>query len=188
MSLPAGPIPFDIHNPSGSGTILERQFPLARPMTFPCAAFCPRRSISSSWQAVASPAPMKPHSSYRVMPIAMATGAAVGVCAALAVRTGKRPPRDLPAAQVQHELRRQQCRSTGFRDSATRRGGRWRYRLFSPSSVTLLPRSRLGPRIHGAWNGGLASKISLMVLGGRPLPSGARTLQGHCRAWTRSSG
>jgi hypothetical protein len=46
------------------------------------------------------------HSSYRVMPIAMATGQAAGVCAALAARTGKRP-RDLSAAQVQHELRRQ---------------------------------------------------------------------------------
>jgi hypothetical protein len=46
------------------------------------------------------------HSSYRVMPIAMATGQAAGVCAALAARAGK-TPRDLPAAYVQRELKRQ---------------------------------------------------------------------------------
>jgi FAD dependent oxidoreductase len=41
-----------------------------------------------------------------VMPIAMATGQAAGVCAALAARNGK-APRELPAARVQRELRRQ---------------------------------------------------------------------------------
>lgn len=46
------------------------------------------------------------HSSYRVMPIAMATGQAAGVCAALAARAGK-APRDVPAADVQTELARQ---------------------------------------------------------------------------------
>jgi hypothetical protein len=45
-------------------------------------------------------------SSYRVMPIAMATGQAAGVCAALAARSGK-PPRDMPADQVQQVLRAQ---------------------------------------------------------------------------------
>jgi hypothetical protein len=46
------------------------------------------------------------HSSYRVMPISMATGQAAGVCAALAARADK-TPRDIPAADVQGELRRQ---------------------------------------------------------------------------------
>lgn len=44
--------------------------------------------------------------SYRVMPIAMATGHAAGVCAALATRTGKLP-QDVPADEVQQELRAQ---------------------------------------------------------------------------------
>jgi len=40
------------------------------------------------------------------MPIAMATGQAAGVCAALAARAGK-AARDVPAGDVQSELRRQ---------------------------------------------------------------------------------
>jgi hypothetical protein len=50
------------------------------------------------------------HSSYRVMPIAMATGHAAGVCAALATRTG-RLPRDVPADEVQknYERKAQAC-------------------------------------------------------------------------------
>jgi hypothetical protein len=46
------------------------------------------------------------HSSYRVMPIAMATGQGAGVCAALAARAGK-AVRDVPPGDVQTELRRQ---------------------------------------------------------------------------------
>lgn len=46
------------------------------------------------------------HSSYRVMPIAVATGQAAGVCADLAARAGK-AVRDVPAGDVQAELRRQ---------------------------------------------------------------------------------
>jgi len=43
------------------------------------------------------------HSSYRVMPIALATGQAAGVCAALAARPGK-AVRDVPVGHVQAEL------------------------------------------------------------------------------------
>jgi hypothetical protein len=46
------------------------------------------------------------HSSYRVMPIAMATGQAAGVCAALAARTDT-VPGEVPAADVQRVLRAQ---------------------------------------------------------------------------------
>ena len=46
------------------------------------------------------------HSSYRVMPIVMATGQAAGVCAALAARRGAMP-REVPVEQVQRELVRQ---------------------------------------------------------------------------------
>jgi TRAP-type uncharacterized transport system substrate-binding protein len=46
------------------------------------------------------------HSSYRVMPISMATGQAAGVAAALSVRARK-SVRDLPVDDVRAELRRQ---------------------------------------------------------------------------------
>jgi hypothetical protein len=46
------------------------------------------------------------HSSYRVMPIVMATGQAAGICAALASRS-RVNPRQVPAREVQHELLRQ---------------------------------------------------------------------------------
>ncbi|MDW7772598.1 MAG: FAD-dependent oxidoreductase [Desulfobulbaceae bacterium] len=46
------------------------------------------------------------HSSYRVMPISMATDQAAGICAAIAVLTG-RTPRKVPAGEVQAELIRQ---------------------------------------------------------------------------------
>ena len=46
------------------------------------------------------------HSSYRVMPIVMATGQAAGVCAALAARRGVMP-RQVAVGEVQRELVRQ---------------------------------------------------------------------------------
>jgi hypothetical protein len=52
------------------------------------------------------------HSSYRVMPIAMATGQAAGVCAAIASRLGK-PVSDVPADLVQWELRAQGAQLPG---------------------------------------------------------------------------
>ena len=46
------------------------------------------------------------HSSYRVMPIVMATGQAAGACAALAARRGVMP-RQVAVGEVQRELVRQ---------------------------------------------------------------------------------
>jgi Mg/Co/Ni transporter MgtE len=46
------------------------------------------------------------HSSYRVMPIVMATGQAAGVCAALAAQRGL-SPRKISVDAVQRELVRQ---------------------------------------------------------------------------------
>jgi hypothetical protein len=97
--------PIDIHNPTGSGTILQR-LPPGEAYDIPLRCLLPQgveclvvagRCISGTHEA---------HSSYRVMPTAMATGQAAGVCAALAARAGK-APRDLPAAHVQRELKRQ---------------------------------------------------------------------------------
>lgn len=97
--------PIDIHNPLGSGTILQR-LPPGEAYDIPLRCLLPQgveqlvvagRCISGTHEA---------HSSYRVMPTAMATGQAAGVCAALAARSGK-SIRDLPATQVQRELKRQ---------------------------------------------------------------------------------
>jgi hypothetical protein len=97
--------PIDIHNPGGTGTVLRR-LPDGESYDIPLRCLIPGnlqnvvvagRCISGSHEA---------HSSYRVMPVSMATGHAAGVCAALAVRSGK-TPRELPFAKVQTELLRQ---------------------------------------------------------------------------------
>lgn len=100
-----GSYPVDIHNPEGKGTVLKR-LPPGEAYDIPLRCLVPQRvenllvagrCISGTYEA---------HSSYRVMPIAMATGQAAGVCAALAARTGV-PARDVLAADVQRELLRQ---------------------------------------------------------------------------------
>lgn len=104
-AIARGAYPVDIHNPNGPGTILRRM-PQGRSYEIPLRALLPRdvdgllvagRCISGDHVA---------HSSYRIMPISMATGQAAGVCAALAAHTGK-PPREIPAQQVQRVLRAQ---------------------------------------------------------------------------------
>ncbi|MEV5645477.1 FAD-dependent oxidoreductase [Streptomyces flaveolus] len=103
-----GAYPVDIHNPRGSGTTLKR-VPQGSFYDIPLRCLVPRdterllvagRCISGTHVA---------HSSYRVMPIAMATGHAAGVSAALTVRHG-RGPRGLPYRLVQRELLRQGAR------------------------------------------------------------------------------
>lgn len=100
-----GTYPVDIHNPNGRGTRLER-LPKGAAYDIPLRCLIPRdterllvagRCISGDHVA---------HSSYRVMPIAMATGQAAGVCGALAARGGKAVA-DVPADLVQQELRDQ---------------------------------------------------------------------------------
>jgi hypothetical protein len=100
-----GSYPIDIHNPAGTGTTLQR-LPPGEAYDIPLRCLLPQRvehlmiagrCISGSHEA---------HSSYRVMPIAMATGQAAGVCAALAARAGK-APREIWAGHVQQELKRQ---------------------------------------------------------------------------------
>jgi hypothetical protein len=100
-----GSYPLDIHNPEGMGTLLKR-LPAGEAYDIPLRCLIPQgverllvagRCISGSHEA---------HSSYRVMPISMATGQAARVCAALAARTGKFP-RQVPAVEVQRELLRQ---------------------------------------------------------------------------------
>jgi hypothetical protein len=104
-AIARGSYPVDIHNPKGSGTVLKR-LPPGEAYDIPLRALMPRdvqgllvagRCLSGTHEA---------HSSYRVMPIVMATGQAAGVCAAFAARR-KSLPRNISADEVQGELRRQ---------------------------------------------------------------------------------
>jgi hypothetical protein len=105
--------PVDIHNPEGSGTLLKR-VPPGKAYDIPLRCLMPQnvdrlivagRCISGTHEA---------HSSYRVMPVSMATGQAAGACAALAVRLEKFP-RSVPVADVQRELIRQGADLGGVR-------------------------------------------------------------------------
>lgn len=100
-----GTYPVDVHNPEGKGTVLV-YLPPDESYDIPLRSLLPRgvdnllvagRCISGTHEA---------HSSYRVMPICMATGQAAGVCAALASR-GATTPREVAAQDVQDELLRQ---------------------------------------------------------------------------------
>jgi hypothetical protein len=104
-AIARGAYPIDIHNPTGTGTLLKR-LPPGESYDIPMRCLVPRntdgllvagRCISGTHEA---------HSSYRVMPIVMATGQAAGVCAALAARRGALP-RQVAVAEVQRELVRQ---------------------------------------------------------------------------------
>jgi hypothetical protein len=104
-SIARGAYPVDIHNPDGKGTVLKH-VPSGEAYDIPLRCLLPRnienlivagRCISGTHEA---------HSSYRVMPIVMATGQAAGVCAAAAAKVGK-TPRSVPVREVQRELARQ---------------------------------------------------------------------------------
>ena len=101
-AIARGSYPIDIHDPRGEGTVLKR-LPPGSAYDIPLRCLIPRgterllvagRCISGTHEA---------HSSYRVTPIAMATGHAAGVCAALAARGGC-PPRQVTHTDVQREL------------------------------------------------------------------------------------
>lgn len=100
-----GTYPIDIHNPTGPGTVLKRVSP-CEAYDIPLRCLLPLdvkglvvagRCISGTHEA---------QSSYRTVPICMATGHAAGVCAALAAGQGI-PPDSVAAADVQSELLRQ---------------------------------------------------------------------------------
>jgi len=104
-AIARGSYPIDIHDPQGKDTIIRR-LPAGGAYDIPLRCLLPDgvdrllvagRCISGSHEA---------HSSYRVTPIAMATGHAAGVCAAIAARTGQ-PPRAVDHRAVQLELIRQ---------------------------------------------------------------------------------
>lgn len=111
-AIARGSYPLDIHNPKGRGTLLKR-LPPGEAYDIPLRCLLPRnvegmvvagRCISGSHEA---------HSSYRVMPIVMATGQAAGVAGALAARFN-RSPRAVPVREVQRELIRQGANLRGI--------------------------------------------------------------------------
>lgn len=104
-AIARGSYPIDVHNPTGKGTILKK-LPPGEAYDIPLRCLLPKgvnnvvmagRCISGTHEA---------HSSYRVMPISMATGQAAGVCAALAAKKNTSPKKISPK-DVQHELVRQ---------------------------------------------------------------------------------
>ncbi|NLE01011.1 MAG: FAD-dependent oxidoreductase [Fibrobacter sp.] len=99
--------PIDIHNPKGKGTRIER-LPAGEAYDIPLRCLFPKntrrlltagRCISGTHEA---------HSSYRIMPAAMATGQAAGVCASLAAKTSS-DVREVNYKDVQKELLRQKA-------------------------------------------------------------------------------
>jgi hypothetical protein len=100
-----GTYPLDIHNPQGKGTVLMR-LPDGESYDIPLRCLLPQRLDQLVVAGRCISGTHEAHSSYRVMPIAMATGQGAGVCAALAARAGK-AVRDVPPGDVQTELRRQ---------------------------------------------------------------------------------
>jgi hypothetical protein len=104
-AIARGTYPIDIHNPQGKGTLLMR-LPPGDWYDIPLRCLLPQRVDRLAVAGRCISGTHEAHSSYRVMPIAMATGQAAGVSAALAAREGK-AMRDVPADDVRGELRRQ---------------------------------------------------------------------------------
>lgn len=100
-----GAYPVDIHDPKGTGTVLRR-LPPGEAYDIPLRCLVPRRVENLLVAGRCLSGTHEAHSSYRVMPIVMATGQAAGVCAALAARGGA-SPRAVRFAEVRDELLRQ---------------------------------------------------------------------------------
>jgi len=80
-AIARGTYPIDIHNPTGKGTILRR-VPPGDAYDIPLRCLLPQRVDRLTMGGRCISGTHEAHSSYRVMPIAMATGQAAGVCAA----------------------------------------------------------------------------------------------------------
>jgi hypothetical protein len=104
-AIARGAYPVDIHNPEGTGTVLKR-LPPGEAYDIPLRTLIPQRTEGLLVAGRCLSGTHEAHSSYRVMPIVMATGQAAGVCAAVASR-GAIAPRRVPYREVQAELLRQ---------------------------------------------------------------------------------
>jgi hypothetical protein len=114
-----GAYPIDIHNPEGKGTVLKR-LPPGEAYDIPLRCLLPQRVDNLLVAGRCISGTHEAHSSYRVMPISMATGQAAGVCAALAVRR-RVAARDVPVRDVQRELLRQGADLGSGRDRPAKR-------------------------------------------------------------------
>jgi hypothetical protein len=97
--------PIDIHDPRGAGTLLQR-VPFGEAYDIPLRCLLPQRVDQVLVAGRCISGTHEAQSSYRVMPVCMATGQAAGVAAALSAQRGK-PARDLPVEDIQGELLRQ---------------------------------------------------------------------------------
>jgi hypothetical protein len=97
--------PIDIHNPEGKGTRLQR-VPAGGAYDIPLRCLIPERTPGVVTAGRCISGTHEAHSSYRVMPVCMATGQAAGVCAALAAAAGKEPG-EVAHEDVRRELVRQ---------------------------------------------------------------------------------
>ncbi len=104
-AIARGAYPVDIHNPKGLGTVLKR-LPPGEAYDIPLRCLMPQNAEGVIVAGRCLSGTHEAHSSYRVMPIVMATGQAAGVTAALAARRSAMP-REVPVGEVQQELRRQ---------------------------------------------------------------------------------
>ncbi len=100
---------FDVHNLAGSGldeTGVQRGFGQPEPYTIPYRCFVPLKVDSLYLAGRNISGTHKAHSNFRVMPICVLMGQAVGVAAALSVQQSK-TPRTLDARTVQAVLEAQ---------------------------------------------------------------------------------
>lgn len=104
-AIARGSYPIDIHNPAGSGTVLRR-LPPGEAYDVPLRCLLPKNTEGLLVAGRCMSGTHEAHSSYRVMPIVMATGQAAGVCAALAAARGC-SPREMPFGEIRAELLRQ---------------------------------------------------------------------------------
>jgi hypothetical protein len=100
-----GTYPVDIHSPSGKGTVI-RSVPAGDAYDVPLRCLVPAgvRNLLTAGRCISGT--HEAHSSYRVTPMAMATGQAAGVCAALAAARSI-SPQEVSLPDVQDELLRQ---------------------------------------------------------------------------------
>jgi hypothetical protein len=104
-AIARGAYPVDIHNPAGSGTVLKR-LPPGEAYDIPFRCLLPQRAEGLLVAGRCISGTHEAHSSYRVMPIVMATGQAAGVAAAMAAKRRSRP-REVSIKEIQLELLRQ---------------------------------------------------------------------------------
>jgi hypothetical protein len=97
--------PLDVHNPQGKGTILKR-LPPGESYDIPLRCLIPESAGNLLMAGRCISGDHEAHSSYRVMPVSVATGHAAGICAAIASKN-KISPSEIDPAQVQKELKRQ---------------------------------------------------------------------------------